>query len=147
MLKFKFKKTTCSHIKASLAVAPLTFRNSRFNCHSANQAFSQHGFIIDPTMNLVWDISDRKAPWLTPWDALILFRAKLNIFTLLWKDEEADSTCQQGSDRKAERQYSQKVVYRPLEVPDAFSDIHDFSISFKIQGPEEVMPAWGQSVG
>lgn len=32
------KSTSVSHIDASLALAPLTFRSSRFNRHSANQA-------------------------------------------------------------------------------------------------------------
>lgn len=101
MLKSKCKKSTCvSYINASLALAPLTFRNSRFNGHFANQAFFQHGFIIDPTMNLVWDINDRKPTWLTPWEALILLWAKLISFYNALKNNEADLISQQGSDEK-----------------------------------------------
>ena len=59
------KDSPCvSHINANLALAPLTFRESRFNGHPANQAFFQHGFIVDPTMNLVQEKNDRKAIWL-----------------------------------------------------------------------------------
>lgn len=50
-----------SNTNASLSLDPHTFRKSRFHGHPAHQAFFQHGFIVDPTMNLVWEKSNIKA--------------------------------------------------------------------------------------
>ena len=50
-----------SDTNVGLAPDPRTFRKSRFHGHPAHQASFQHGFIVDPTMNLAWEKSNTKA--------------------------------------------------------------------------------------
>lgn len=74
---------------------------------------------------------------LTPWDALILSWAKLNIATLLWKAKKQIQLANKGVTESSVHsdclgQSSQSVVYRPLEGADTLSDIQEVSFHFII---------------